>query len=85
MGQLVLNRVKEDGQVTHYEDSATKEQVSIQAGLSPWTWNVSTESALLKKHSKAIVNEYVSQGIDQHKFNGGFSEATSVLTIKFKG
>ncbi len=67
--------------LTHVETGNT---IKIKAGDAPWTWTIKTSCSLLKKNGEAIINAYVSRGIDQHKFKGGYKEALTNFKVKIK-
>lgn len=69
---------------TIYKDSETGNTISLTSTTTPWTWIAKTTCPVLEKNVRKILNKYVQQGIAQHDYKGGYSEATEVLKIKIK-
>ena len=69
---------------TEYTEEKTGSKIKIRGAKEAFTWEVSTECPVLLRNQRKILNAFVTQGINQHKYAGGYKEAVAVLKIKFK-
>jgi hypothetical protein len=75
---------EQDSPWTVYIEQETGDKIKIKASVTPWEWLTYTKSLALSKNIKAILNAFVTQGINQHKYKGGYTEAISILKVKIK-
>lgn len=66
---------------THVYETPDGRTISFAAGERNWTWHISTECPILHKHRELIIDAYISKGIRQHEYKGGWKEAISELNF----
>lgn len=73
--------------ITIYRDT-NGDQVGFESTDEPFVWvlNHNYTSPCYRGNKavlEAVANAYVEQGVKQHEYEGGFDEATEVLTIEY--
>lgn len=69
---------KDSYDYTYKQDGATA-SITFAFGKEPFTFDVKKISKSLEKHQQDILDAFVIQGIKQHEYKGGFSEAIKHL------
>jgi hypothetical protein len=55
--------------------------VKFKAGDEPWTWDIYPDTTVSTRKANKVIEQYVTQGINQHDYEGGFNEAVQVLEV----
>ena len=65
----------------HVYETPDGRTISFQSGEKSWTWHINTMCPILHKHREEIIDKYLNQGMKQHEYKGGWSEAISELKL----
>jgi hypothetical protein len=77
---IVLKLISQKAHSYLYKDDCGQ-TIELETTDISWTFKVKSPSHRLMNLQHRIVDVFVEQGVRQHEYRGGFSEAISILLI----